>query len=210
MSSTNSTIRAVLFDADGVVQRTKPGWLDELKRLCGSPEDVETFIQDVFKAEAPCLLGEGDFGESLASVLQKWESPVTLSEALSIWTMIDPDDAVLGLVRTLRANGTIVGLATNQQRHRADFMLNDLGYIDEFDHILCSCFIGHAKPGAEYFRESVGILGLPADAILFIDDHDRNVESARAAGLQSHRYHLDEGLDALRNLLEVYGLKVVR
>lgn len=211
MSTVNSpspTIHAVLFDADGVVQRTKPGWLDEVGRLCGNPEDVENFIQDVFKAEEPCLLGEGDFEASLSSVLQKWDSPVSIGEALRIWTMIDPDDAVLGLIRAIRTNGTCVALATNQQRHRADFMLNVLGYTDEFDHILCSCFIGHAKPSVEYFRTSVELLGLPAEKMLFIDDHDKNVESARVAGLQSQRFHLDDGLEALQSILERYGVTV--
>ena len=206
MSSTKPTVRAVLFDADGVVQRTKPGWLDELGRLSGSPDNVENFIQDVFKAEEPCLLGEGDFEQSLSTVLEKWDSPVAVCEAMSIWTMIDPDDAVLSLIRTIRSNGTRVALATNQQRQRADFMLNELGYADEFDHILCSCFIGHAKPAMEYFHKSAETLGLPASEMLFIDDHDRNVESARAAGLQSQRFHLDDGLDALRSILERYGL----
>jgi len=206
MSSPNARIRAVLFDADGVVQRTKPGWLDELGRLCGNPKDVENFIQEVFKAEEPCLLGEGDFEVLLSSVLQRWGSPVSVEEALRVWTMIDPDDAVLGLIRKLRASGTRVALATNQQPHRAEFMLNNLGYAEEFDHILCSCFIGYAKPGVEYFQKSVSILGLPAGELLFIDDHDKNVATARAAGLQSHRFHLDDGVEALHGILKRYDL----
>lgn len=208
MRSPSPTVRAVLFDADGVVQRTKPGWLDEVKRLCGNHEDTEGFLRDVFEAEAPCLLGAGDFEASLSSVLQKWDSSATLSEALDVWTMIEPDAAVLGLLRSLRDNGTMIALATNQQRHRAEFMLNSLGYAHEFDHILCSCFMGHAKPDVQYFSKSVGMLGIPAEEMLFIDDHDRNVESAKVAGLRSHSYHLDEGLDTLRSLLEHYGLTV--
>lgn len=85
-------------------------------------------------------------------------------------------------------------------------MLNDLGYVNEFDHILCSCFLGHAKPSLDYFNKSVDILGVPPDAMLFIDDHERNVESARIAGLQSHRFHLNDGLDTLQSILDRYGL----
>jgi putative hydrolase of the HAD superfamily len=61
----------------------------------------------------------------------------------------------------------------------------------------------------EYFHKAVGILRLPPDEMLFIDDHDRNVESARVAGLQSQRFHLDDGLDALRSILERYGVTVL-
>ena len=208
MSLNNPTIRAVLFDADGVLQRTRPGFLDELGRLCGEPGNVEAFIRDVFQAEKPCLVGDGDFEALLSSVLERWGSPVSTEDALRVWTMIDPDTHALGLIRTLRGNGTTVALATNQQRHRADFMLNGLGYADEFDHILCSCFLGYAKPSVAYFTKSVNLLGIPADELLFIDDHESNVESAKVAGLQAHRYHLDEGPEALRNLLERYGLVV--
>jgi len=208
MSHSNPPVRAVLFDADGVIQRARPGMLDEIRGLYGDADGVEAFIQDVFEAEQPCLVGEGDFAASLASVLARWNCDSTASDALSILTMIDPDTAVFDLIRSLRSNGTVAALATNQQHYRASHMLNTLGYLDEFDHILCSCYLGRAKPSRAYFQKSIDILGLPAEEMLFIDDHEKNVESARAEGLQSHRYHLDEGLDALVSILEHHSLVV--
>ncbi len=80
---------------------------------------------------------------------------VTVSDALDVWTMIDPDEVVFGLIRRLRSNRTIVALATDQQPHRADYMLNGLGCASEFDHIFCSCYVGYAKPGVEYFERTV-------------------------------------------------------
>ncbi len=99
-------IQAVLFDADGVVRRTKPDWLSRLKQLCGDPDRVQ-FLTDVFDAELPCLVGAGDFESSIAKVLKQWNSAATASDALNIWTMIDPDDTVFELIRALRSNGTI-------------------------------------------------------------------------------------------------------
>jgi putative hydrolase of the HAD superfamily len=201
-------IQAVLFDADGVIQRTKPEWLDKLKDLCGDPLRVEQFLADVFDAERPCLVGTGEFKSSLAKVLKRWNSAASLSQALNVWTMIAPDDAVFGLIRKLRANGVLVALATNQQKYRADFMLNELGYANEFDYVFCSCDLGHAKPDQEYFGKAVEILALPAETTLFIDDHDSNVEAAKGVGLQACRYHLDDGLAAMVNILNSYQLPI--
>jgi putative hydrolase of the HAD superfamily len=206
MSQPNPKTRAVLFDADGVIQRTKPGWLDELGSLCGKSDEVDDFIADVFAAEQPCLVGERDFVELLASVLEKWRSPSTVQDALSVWTLIDPDRDVLALIRSIRANGTIVALATNQQEHRANYMLNNLGYSAEFDHILCSCYLKLAKPADDYFQKSLEKVGFLAEEVLFIDDHQSNIDSAKRAGMQAQRFHLDDGLQTLVNILQSYGL----
>lgn len=107
MDQSAPEIQAVLFDADGVVQRSKPDWLRRLKQLCGDPDRVEQFLTDVFDAELPCLVGADDFESSLAKVLKQWNSAATASDALNIWTMIDPDDAVFELIQALRSNGTI-------------------------------------------------------------------------------------------------------
>jgi putative hydrolase of the HAD superfamily len=208
MDQSAPEIQAVLFDADGVVQRQKPDWLSRLKQLCGDPDRVEQFLTDVFDAELPCLVGADDFESSLTKVLKQWNSAATASEALNIFTMIDPDDTVFELIRALRSNGTLVALATNQQQYRANYMLNELGYADEFDQVFCSCHLGHAKPSANYFMKALEILDLPAASALFIDDHEENVEAAKKVGLHAARYRLDEGIAAMVRLLNSYGLPI--
>ncbi len=199
-------IEVVLWDADGVLQRSAPGFLDAVRGLCGEPSRVDEFVQEVFAAEKPALAGEGSFPEALQQVLVRWGSEVSLKDALAIWTMIEPDAAAFDRVRRLRATGTSVGLATNQQTHRAAIMLDGLGYAREFDHVFCSCHLGRVKPSRDYFRAALNVLAVPAGQVLFIDDHQRNVSAARAEGLQAARFHLDEGMAALDALLAGYGL----
>jgi hypothetical protein len=97
-------------------------WLSKLKQLCGDHDNVEAFLAAVFEAERPCLAGEGDFEASLSTVLKQWNSAETTSEAFNVLAMIDPDDTVFEVIRALRSNGTAVGLATNQQPYRANYM----------------------------------------------------------------------------------------
>ncbi|NKB96885.1 MAG: HAD-IA family hydrolase [Pseudomonadales bacterium] len=208
MSSQPPKVSAVIFDADGVVQKSSLGWLDEVRKLCGIGGGEDEFVEEVFAAEKPSLIGNADFKVALLPVLAKWNSEYRVQDALQVWTMIEPDDGVFNLIRAIRRKGTIVALATNQQEHRLNYMLNDLGYSSEFDHLLCSCRLGLAKPSVEFFEKAVEILGLPAGELLFIDDHEKNVESAKKSGLNARRFHLDDGLDALVDLVESYRIPV--
>lgn len=205
MTQCSSHIRAVLFDADGVVQCVPPGWLDKLRQLNDNHENDEQFLSEIFEAEHPGLVGHGDFGVVLEGVLSRWNSSVKTSDALLLWNLIIPDPHVLNLI-SKRRKTTVVGLATNQQQHRAKYMLEDLGYSELFDSTIMSCDIGVAKPNIEFFYRALKTIGLPADTILFIDDHDSNVDSARNVGMHARRYHLGSGVQELENLLRTFGL----
>ena len=41
----------------------------------------------------------------------------------------------------------------------------------------------------------------PPDEVLFVDDNAANVEAARAVGLRAEQWHVDDGVDALRDQL---------
>jgi HAD superfamily hydrolase (TIGR01509 family) len=199
-------IEALLLDADGVVQQTGPGWRDSLAALCTEEHRVDDFLSEVFAAERPCLTGAGEFGAALEGVLQRWSCQVPLDDALKIWTLIEPDQQVLGLVRRLRERGVTVALATNQQQHRADYMGNALGYAECFDDLCYSWELGHAKPSPEYFAAVLARLAVAPGQALFIDDHPCNVDAARAAGLAAEVFHVDSGIESLCRLLADHGL----
>jgi putative hydrolase of the HAD superfamily len=200
------TIRAVLLDADGVVQLPRPTWRASLEALCGDPDRTEEFLGDVFAAEKPCLTGGTDFESALAHVLRKWRSTVSVKVAMRIWTQIEPSADMLALVQSLRGSGVTVALATNQQTHRASFMTGALGYADHFDHLLYSCELGHSKPSAEYFSQALSRVMIDPTQVLFIDDHEANVSAARECGLKAEVFHLSEGVERMHGILQGYGL----
>jgi putative hydrolase of the HAD superfamily len=94
---------------------------------------------------------------------------------------------VLAFVREVRAVGTPVGLATNATDDLpAD--LAALGVADEFDAVVSSADVGVQKPAREFFHAACRAVGAPPERCLFLDDDDRNVRGARAAGLSAFRY----------------------
>jgi putative hydrolase of the HAD superfamily len=206
MANAMATIRAVLLDADGVVQIPQPTWLASLGALCGDPDRTDEFLADVFAAEKPCVTGGVDFKPALAEVLRKWRSSVSVEDALQTWTQIEPSADVLALARALRDSGVTVCLATNQQAHRANFMTTTLGYANHFDHLLYSCELGHSKPSAEYFSSALARVMIDPAQALFVDDHEMNVSAARDCGLRAEVFHLSEGAERLHEILKGYGL----
>ena len=157
------TISTVLLDADGVVQLTPPGWLGQVGKLCGRAGSVDAFLEDVFAAERPTLTGAGPFRPALAEVLERWQSPASVAEAIQIWHQIEPQSGVLEQVAELRGRGLRLALATNQQPERAQFMTRSLGYQEHFDDLFYSCELGmfqerSRKQRRQQIRRRVAVL----------------------------------------------------
>ncbi|MDZ7671035.1 MAG: HAD-IA family hydrolase [Gammaproteobacteria bacterium] len=201
-------IRAVLFDADGVLQQPSAGWRDKVAQLCGDPDQTEAFVEEVFTVERPCFRGRADFGRALDAVLKRWNSRFSVDEALQVWTLIEADSNMLEVVDRLRGKGLTVGLATNQQAYRADFMTFRLGYAELFDHLFYSCYVGYAKPSDEYFQAVLERLSVPSREVLFLDDHETNVQAARQLGFQAEVLSIEEGASGAGQLLDRYGISL--
>ena len=196
----------VLFDADGVVQQTPPGWEAELHDTLGSPPEVDQLLLELFTAELPALAGERDFAEVTTEVLQRWGLADRTDAVLAFWTRLELDQEVTALIRELRAGGAACWLATNQHELRRAYMSTSLGYDELLDGQLYSCDLGVAKPDPAYFTRAVAQIGCDPGSALFIDDREPNVLGARSAGLRAEVFHLSSGAGALRDILAAHGL----
>src|SRR5688572_11274846 len=95
-------IDAILFDADGVVQRPLAARRDAWVELLGSGRDVDKFVAAIFEVEELALEGQVDFIEGLSSIWAEWGCHRTLDDALAAWTMIEMDAEIAEIVRSLR------------------------------------------------------------------------------------------------------------
>ena len=202
------SIESILLDADGVVQMPAPEWREQLEKLAGNVNRADQFMSEIFDAERTCITGHQNFATALQTVMQRWQCNADVEEVLDLWTMIEPNAAVLQMVGELRDQGHRVYLATNQHKHRANYMAKVLGYDEMFDGAIYSCDLGVAKPERAYFIELIERLGLKSTTSLFIDDKDANVAVARQVGLHAEQFHLMEGVEALRRTLRYYDIRV--
>lgn len=203
------SVRAVLWDADGVLQHLPAGWEASMRPVVGHlVDDVEAFLAEAFAAERPALTGDARWLDVLPGLLERWGIASAYDDALRVWLTIEPVVATRELVSSLRAAGVRCFLATNQDEHRGQHMQVQLGYADLFDDTFYSYELGLAKPDPAYFSAVLERLGLPGGEVLFVDDSAANVASAREVGLRAELWHVDDGVDLLRDRLRAHGLPV--
>jgi putative hydrolase of the HAD superfamily len=203
------TIAAILFDADGVLQRQAVDWRDALGKVLGwTDSPLDDFLADIFAAERPALTGHLEFAAALSEVLARWRCHGSLDDALRVWTMIQVETKIVEVVQRLRQSGVSCYLASNQQSHRSRHMSEVLGYGRLFDREFYSCAMGLAKPDPDYFRAILHEIRLPPSRVLFLDDHASNVNAARQVGLHASLFSLDLGSGALHITLREFGISI--
>ena len=198
---------AVLWDADGVLQRVTTGAEESMRpALEGRVDDVDACLAQAVLAERPALTGEVRWLDVLPGLLAEWGIAEAYDDVVGTWLGIDPVDAARDLVREVRAGGVACHLASNQDAHRAAYMQERLGYADLLDGAFYSCALGAAKPDPAYFAAVLERLGLPAGRVLFLDDRAANVEAARGLGLVAETWSYREDPAVLRGHLVRHGV----
>lgn len=195
-------IRALLLDADGVVQYPIRGWIKAFSDLGDGPQ----FAADLLAAEPPAVAGQADLRELIAEVIARRGLSITAEQVIDVWCRIDLDPHMLKLVRRVRQAGVITALTTNQHSYRGRWMQANLPYADYFDRQFYSFELGAAKPEASYFTQVLDRLGVaPAEAV-FVDDLARNVAGARQVGLNAAHFASTNTYGELRMKLRQFGV----
>jgi putative hydrolase of the HAD superfamily len=174
-------VKTFVFDADGVLCVGERFDL-ALEKRHGIPRArLAPFFSGPF---SECVLGRADLKEMLAPHLSEWGWSRSVEELLGFWFQCEHvvSADVLACVRALRKKGHLCALATNQEKHRASYMRREMRLAEEFDHIFVSCELGAAKPERVFFDRVKDQLTTAAAEICLLDDSERNVIGARAAG----------------------------
>lgn len=131
--------------------------------------------------------------------------PATLEDCIAARAAsMSPIPGALALAREAARNAQVAiltnnGLMVRDHLHELCPALSPL-----FDgRVFCSAEFGVGKPGPEIFLCSARRLGLPPEAILFIDDKAANANAARGVGMDALHYG---GPQALRASLQARGL----
>ncbi|GAB3920035.1 hypothetical protein GCM10011575_35650 [Microlunatus endophyticus] len=197
-----TTIRWILFDADGVLQRSADGWQDRLLELLG---DAST-LEELFAAEREQTMTGGNFRQLVTDELACQGVQTDPEVVLDVWRDLIVDEEMTARIGQLRAGGLKCALATNQQDVRVAHMRSMPEYDGVFDAQFYSSEVGLAKPDPAFFAQIVQQLGVPTAEVLFIDDVRANVDGAGAAGLHAEVFEHDAGVGELDRILAAYGL----
>jgi putative hydrolase of the HAD superfamily len=208
MTRGGEQIEAILFDADGVLQRPTIGWREALMPILGAADvaDVDPFLRDILETESAHLCTPSGFDAALMETLARWNCPQRFADTAQALNAIRVYDDVIEVVRVLRQAGMPCHIASNQQAGRARHMSERLGYKALFVEEFYSCRLGFAKPDGAYFSCVLKRLGLPPQCVLFIDDRAENVAAAKRAGLAAVVYNGESGAEVLQAILSEHGV----
>jgi putative hydrolase of the HAD superfamily len=210
-------IRAVISDFGGVL--TTP--LTESFRAFADQSGIElAAMGDAFAAlaerdgahplhELECgRMSEETFVARLQRALSDVSGRKVALESFAdvLWAGLLPNEPMIALMASLRAEGYRMALLTNnvrewEARWRAMAPVDDI-----FELVIDSAFVGMRKPEPAIYELAVARLGVPADECLFVDDREDNCAGARAAGMSVVVYRdVEQAVAEIRGTLEGGG-----
>jgi len=101
------------------------------------------------------------------------------------WGALHPNEEMISLMHELKASGLKMAMLTNNVREWEPLWRSMLPVDEIFEEIVDSAFVGCRKPEAQIYELTLERIGLPAEACLFIDDLQPNIEGAEAAGMSA-------------------------
>lgn len=195
--------RAVLFDLGGVF--IKLGGVVPMIELSGLGDGTEVWRRWLTSPRVRQFeRGQCTAEEFADGMVAEWDLSISPAEFLALFN-VWPEALFEGSAELVAevARRVPVGCLSNNNAAHWDKCRDEWGMGDWFTWELLSHEVGMVKPDPEIFAHAIEVVGLPADQILFVDDHPMNVEAALVAGLNAHQV---AGPEQTRRVMAHYGL----
>lgn len=199
-------IKNYIFDFGNVLANFYPDKLTE-----PFVEDKEKYISEiVFDRIYWDRLDEGTITEDeVKSAIRERLPKETGDRACKVFdnwiNTITPVKNMKELICDIHKSGKKLYLLSNISIRFAN-SYNEVEWIKElfeyFDGLVFSGPIGLVKPGKEIFEHLLGKYDLKADECLFIDDNEKNIEGAKAVGING--YLFDGDAAKLREYIDIF------
>jgi putative hydrolase of the HAD superfamily len=189
--------KIIFIDADGVTIVLREKFFSQ--RFSEKFGVEAGLVMPLFKNEYyKCVLGQMDLKEVLKSYMPKWGWKGTVEELLLYWWGAEnkPNISVLEKMSQLRAQGVKFYLATDQEKYRANYIMQDMGLEKYLDGAFFSCDLGLSKSTKEYWQKVLEILNVQNLAeVEYWDDEEENISAAKEVGIRAHLYRNPEDLN---------------
>lgn len=183
MSVPEASIRAVLFDFDGVLVDSEP-----VRFRAGVQALAEVGVTLTWGRFIQAWLGRTDeaaLRDLLGDRFEAHGRQVVLRRNALYEACLDEVPAFPDALRFLGQLpvGTRLAVATGSRRAEVERILNRLGLTRRFDALVTAEDYRCAKPAPDPFLAAARRLDLPAAACLVLEDSPAGVAAARAAGM---------------------------
>ncbi|QEV20179.1 HAD family hydrolase [Streptomyces alboniger] len=195
MTISGRAFDAVLSDLDGVIRFYDMAELEQLETSAGLPRGSTAEIAFAPETDLPLMRGEITKEQWIDSIARGLADRVPMERGRELGTTLAEtkfraDDAVVGLLRQVRAAGLPVLLVTNATPWLADdlALLGLTGPAGLFDDVISSADLGITKPDRRIYETAAERAGTAPGRCLFVDDRQENVDAAEALGMTGLLY----------------------
>ena len=105
---------------------------------------------------------------------------------------LQPNPQMIELMRELKADGYRMAMLTNNVREWEPLWRSMLPVDEIFETVVDSGFVGCRKPESKIYALTLERLGEPAEACLFVDDVEVNIDAARELGMSAVHFRDNE------------------
>ena len=197
-----SEVKAVLFDADGVVIVPQKVFAKQYAKTYGLElAKLESFFRGAF---SDAVTGRADLKDLIRKHRDIWQWGNDPQGLLDLWFEAEnqTDTALMRIIAQQRAIGRRIYMATNQEKYRANYLRETI-FPGMFEYIFVSSEIGYMKRERAYWTAVLNKLrsdipGIKVSEVLFFDDSQDSIEGAKKAGINAYLY---AGIEQVRRLL---------
>jgi putative hydrolase of the HAD superfamily len=180
-------IRAVIFDFGGVIVRTEDqaGRLRAAARLGVTLDELYHTVFDApISVQATAGQVAADAVWAHAAALYTLDAAGIAQLQADFWAGDRRDEALVAFIRSLRP-AFKTGILSNAWSDGCQIIAEKFGLRDVVDDIVISAKAKVAKPDPRIFAHALARLGVQPGEAVFVDDFVRNIEGARAVGMQA-------------------------
>ena len=197
-------IKNIIFDFGGVLVDWNPHYLFD--KYFNDINEANYFVENVCTTEWNAEMDGGKpFAQAVkerSAMFPKYGEALKLYQTNWMDTMGEEIPEMYDLIKSLKVNGfpVIYGL-TNWSAETFPTVQKTYRIFSLIDKIVVSGEVKQLKPNPEIFHTLLNKYNLKAEDSLFIDDNLKNVEGAKAVGINAIRFEnankLKEDLKAL-------------
>lgn len=191
-------IKLAIFDIDGILNVAPRFSTRFTQEFEVSMDTLLEFFESSFQK---CLTGQADLRKELAKVKDKWNFDGSVDELLDYWFKGEVNEIkeVREFIVEIKRLGITTAAGTNQEKYRIEYLTQTLKLDEVFEEIYSSARIGIKKPDTKFFEFISEDLSIPFNQIIFWDDKQSNVDSAKSLGIHAFLF---EGLDKMKEQFE--------
>jgi AHBA synthesis associated protein len=172
---------AVIFDLDGVV-------VDSFAVM--SEAFAIAYAEVVGDGPAPFEEYRRHLGRYFPDIKRIMDLPLAMEEpfvreSYRLADQVTVFDGVVELLLTLRTRGLKLAIATGKSGPRARSLLDKLGLLPFFAHVIGSDEVARPKPAPDMVLQALELLDVPAERAIMVGDAPTDLASARGAGVTS-------------------------